>query len=108
MAKVLTTTGIVAVIQDLIKKSTKELVLVSPFVQIPENYIQNLISAANRGVLITLVFGKDKLGENERKKLATVKKIETQDLIDLKSNGQFQILGRMNQADLRGCSLMYN
>ena len=33
--------------------------------------------------------------------------IETQDLIDLKSNGQFQILGRMNQADLRGCSLMY-
>jgi hypothetical protein len=34
--------------------------------------------------------------------------IETQDLIDLKPNGQFQILGRMNQADLRGCSLMYN
>jgi hypothetical protein len=34
--------------------------------------------------------------------------IETQDLIDLKSNGQFQILGRMNQADLRGCSLMYS
>jgi len=34
--------------------------------------------------------------------------IETQDLIDLKSNGQFQILGRINQADLRGCSLMYS
>ena len=32
--------------------------------------------------------------------------IETQDLIDLKSNGQFQILGRINQADMRGCSLM--
>ncbi len=34
--------------------------------------------------------------------------IETQDLIDLKPSGQFQILGRMNQADLRGCSLMYS
>jgi hypothetical protein len=34
--------------------------------------------------------------------------IETQDLIDLKSNGQFQILGRINQADIRGCSLMYS
>ena len=34
--------------------------------------------------------------------------IETQDLIDLKPNGQFQILGRINQADVRGCSLMYN
>jgi hypothetical protein len=34
--------------------------------------------------------------------------IETQDLIDLKSNGQFQIIGRINQADIRGCSLMYN
>jgi hypothetical protein len=33
--------------------------------------------------------------------------IETQDLIDLKPNGQFQILGRINQADMRGCSLMY-
>jgi hypothetical protein len=34
--------------------------------------------------------------------------IETQDLIDLKPNGQFQILGRINQADIRGCSLMYS
>lgn len=34
--------------------------------------------------------------------------IETQDLIDLKPNGQFQILGRINQADMRGCSLMYS
>lgn len=34
--------------------------------------------------------------------------IETQDLVDLRLNGQFQILGRMNQADLRGCSLMYS
>lgn len=76
MAKVLTTTGIVAVIQDLIKKSTKELVLVSPFVQIPEIYIQNLVTAANRGIEITLVFGKDKLGDNEYKKLATVKNIK--------------------------------
>ena len=34
--------------------------------------------------------------------------IETQDLIKLRADGRFQILGRLHQADLRGCSLMYN
>lgn len=34
--------------------------------------------------------------------------IETQDLIELKSDHRFQLLGRMDQADMRGCSLMYS
>lgn len=34
--------------------------------------------------------------------------VETQDLIELRADGRFQILGRMNQADMRGCSLMYS
>ena len=34
--------------------------------------------------------------------------IETQDLIELRADGRFQILGRLHQSDLRGCSLMYN
>jgi hypothetical protein len=34
--------------------------------------------------------------------------IETQDLIELRADGRFQILGRMSQADMRGCSLMYS
>lgn len=34
--------------------------------------------------------------------------IETQDLIELKPNGQFQILGRIADSDIRGCSLMYS
>jgi hypothetical protein len=33
--------------------------------------------------------------------------IETQDLIDLRSDGTFQILGRVDHSDIRGCSLMY-
>ncbi|MCE2962088.1 MAG: acyl transferase [Chitinophagales bacterium] len=34
--------------------------------------------------------------------------IETQDLVELRADGRFQILGRMNQSDMRGCSLMYS
>lgn len=34
--------------------------------------------------------------------------IETQDLIELRADGRFQIIGRIHQADLRGCSLMYH
>lgn len=34
--------------------------------------------------------------------------IETQDLIDLREDGKFQILGRVDNSDLRGCSLMYS
>lgn len=33
--------------------------------------------------------------------------IETQDLIDLRSDGTFQIIGRLDHSDIRGCSLMY-
>lgn len=34
--------------------------------------------------------------------------VETQDYIELNNSNQFQILGRVDQADLRGCSLMYH
>ncbi len=34
--------------------------------------------------------------------------IETQDIINLRTDGKFQILGRADQADIRGCSLMYS
>jgi len=34
--------------------------------------------------------------------------IETQDLIHLNENGKFQIIGRIDNSDVRGCSLMYS
>ena len=34
--------------------------------------------------------------------------IETQDLISLSSQGDFEILGRKDNSDIRGCSLMYS
>ena len=33
--------------------------------------------------------------------------IETQDLIDLYPDGRFQIIGRVDHSEMRGCSLMY-
>lgn len=34
--------------------------------------------------------------------------IETQDMIKLQSDGRFEILGRADSSDIRGCSLMYS
>lgn len=34
--------------------------------------------------------------------------IETQDMINLYSDGKFEIMGRVEAADMRGCSLMYS
>lgn len=34
--------------------------------------------------------------------------IETQDMIELRADGKFQIIGRVESSDLRGCSLMYS
>lgn len=34
--------------------------------------------------------------------------VETQDLVQLREDGKFQILGRVDHSDTRGCSLMYH
>jgi len=69
MAKFLTARDTASEIEKIINNAQKRLVLISPFVKIPESLLQNLKVADSRKVKITLVYGKEELNPDERKKL---------------------------------------
>jgi hypothetical protein len=71
MAEFLTTTGISARLEDIIReaKAGEKLVLVSPYVRISQRLIDNLKAADKRRVKITLIYGKKRLDSQEEEKL---------------------------------------
>jgi phosphatidylserine/phosphatidylglycerophosphate/cardiolipin synthase-like enzyme len=66
VAEFLTTNGTSDRLEQIIKESRKELVLVSPFVQISPRLIDILKAADKRRVKITLIYGKVKLESKEK------------------------------------------
>ncbi len=61
MAKFLTTRGTASRIEEIINDAHKRLVLISPFVRIPESLYQCIKTADKRGVKTSLVYGKKEL-----------------------------------------------
>jgi hypothetical protein len=57
MAKVLTTKGLAASLEDLIRKADKELYLISYSFKISETYIKRIKQAVEKGVIIKIVYG---------------------------------------------------
>lgn len=57
----LTTRGIGDVLERIISRAQEEIVLVSPYVDIPSGMFERLLSADRRGVSITIVYGKSTL-----------------------------------------------
>ena len=58
MAEFLTTNKNLSAIEDIITQAKRELVLISPYVQIPDKLSRKLNDATIRGVEIILVYGK--------------------------------------------------
>lgn len=58
MAEFLTTSKSLSAIEDLISQAKDIVVLISPYVQIPERLFRKLKDASAKGVEITLVYGK--------------------------------------------------
>lgn len=67
--EVLTTTGLSHQIEQLISKADKFIMLVSPYLKIPEVLLSRLIAANERYVEIYVVYGKNELTADEQKKL---------------------------------------
>ena len=61
MAKFLTTRGTIFAIEQIINNAQQSIVLLSPFVKIPDSLFQNLMAADKRGVTIELIHGKNRL-----------------------------------------------
>ena len=69
MAKFLTTQGTAYELEEIIIHATKWLILISPYLNISENFLQRLQDADKRKVKIIIVYGKDVLKLEEKRKL---------------------------------------
>lgn len=76
MAEFLTTNGTSYYIENIIIEAKKKLILVSPYLQISKTFYERLKDAANIGVTIKIIYGKDELKPNERNSLADLKNVE--------------------------------
>lgn len=68
MPKLLTTKHISAAIEELITSCTEKLVLISPYWQLSNSLLNRLKDASQRGVRVTIVYGKQKLKRGELEK----------------------------------------
>jgi len=75
MAEFLTTTGTAFYLENIIKKAKQRIYIISPYLEISNNYMQRLIDADKEGKEITIIYKDDKLKELERKKLHKLKRL---------------------------------
>lgn len=76
MAEFLTTNGTSFQIENIIKDSRTELVLLSPFLQISKTHFERLKDATNRNVGVKIVYGKNDLIHEQLNALTTLKNLE--------------------------------
>lgn len=76
MADFLTTNGTSFHIEDIIMEARKKLTLVSPYLQLSKTFYERLKDCSNKGVTITIVYGKDELKPNEKKSLSELKNLD--------------------------------
>lgn len=76
MAEFLTTNGTSYNIENIIIEAKKELILVSPYLQISKTFYERIKDASKKGVDIKIIFGKDELKPNERNSLAELNQVE--------------------------------
>lgn len=76
MAEFLTTSGTSNWIENIIIDAEKQLILISPYLQISKTFYERLKDASNKGVKIIVIFGKDELKPNERNSLASLTSVE--------------------------------
>ncbi len=75
MAEFLTTQGTSYYIEDIIRNARNELVLISPFLQISKTLLERLKDADRQNVKIILIYGKDEMKPDEKKKLKELKNL---------------------------------
>lgn len=75
MAEFLTTNGTSYYIENIIIEAKTKLTLVSPYLQLSKTFYERLKDATNRGVHVTIVYGKDELKPNERNSLAELNNV---------------------------------
>jgi hypothetical protein len=75
MAEFLTTQGTSYHLENVIINAKEWLILISPYLNITENFLQRLQDADKRKVKIYIVYGKDELKSEEKSKLQILKNL---------------------------------
>ena len=75
MVEFLTTQGTSYHLENIIINANNWLILISPYLNITENFLQRLQDADRRKVKICIVYGKDKLKTEEKVKLQKIKNL---------------------------------
>lgn len=76
MVKFLTTKGVASHIEEVIRKATKQIFLLSPFLQLSDSVLDRLQRADQIGKRVTLVYGKkEQIDDKTLKQLQTIKGI---------------------------------
>ena len=89
MPEFLANRGITSAIENIINNAEKSLVLVSPFIKIPDSLFQNLVAADKQNIRITIIFGKRKLDEEVVKQLKKLNSIKMMFLENLHAKCYF-------------------
>jgi len=76
MAEFLTTYGISSKLEEIINYAQQELILISPYFQLSETFYSRMCEASERDVNITIVFGKEKLKDDEFNAFAEIPRLE--------------------------------
>lgn len=76
MAKFLTTTGTSSAIEEIIRKATSRLVLVTPYLMLNKHIEQRLKDADERGVSMTIIYGKKDMSAGQLKFLEQLAYLE--------------------------------
>ena len=103
MAEFLTTRGTSSAIEKIINDARDRLVLISPFVKIPDTLFQNLKVADRKPVKITLVYGKDELKPDVKNQLKQLNNLSLRFLKELHAkcffNEECMVITSMNLYD---------
>lgn len=103
MAKFLTTRGTTTEIERIINDTQRTVVLISPFIKIPDSLFQNIFTADKRGVTTTIVYGKKGLEAGVLSQLNRLTHLRKYFLENLHAkcyfNEQFMVITSLNLYD---------
>ena len=103
MADFLTTQGTSYYLENIIINANKWLVLISPFLNITENFLLRLQDADKRKVKIIIIYGKNELKPEEKKKLQELKNLSLHFCKNLHAkcyfNEQYMVITSLNLHD---------
>lgn len=103
MAKFLTTRGTIAEIENIINNAQKSIVLISPYVKIPLNLFQNIVSADKKGIHTIIICREKDLQSDVLEQFKQLKNVKVNFLDNIHAkcyfNEQSMVISSLNLYD---------